>query len=106
MFNDNANSGFSSGLTLTALSQDTAEYHDDLASKDGHIHTPEHKGSLVDGVQQVNQDFELIFFDKDKSTGWSFHYLCYLLDHNMSSGHNFYLNVGSSKAKERVCCYI
>ncbi|KAK9941464.1 hypothetical protein M0R45_018060 [Rubus argutus] len=32
--------------------QDTAEYHDDLASKDGHIHTPERKGSLVDGVQQ------------------------------------------------------
>lgn len=32
--------------------QDTAEYHDDLAIKDGHIHTPEHKGSLVDDVQQ------------------------------------------------------
>lgn len=59
MFNDNANSGFSSSLTLTALSQDTAEKHDDLGTKDGSIDTPEHIGSLVDGVQQVNQDFEL-----------------------------------------------
>ncbi|KAM5582213.1 glucosidase 2 subunit beta [Rosa sericea] len=32
--------------------QDTAEKHDDLATKDGSIDTPEHIGSLVDGVQQ------------------------------------------------------
>ncbi|VVA31825.1 PREDICTED: glucosidase [Prunus dulcis] len=32
--------------------QDTAEKHDDLAAKDDHIDTPEHKGSLVEGVEQ------------------------------------------------------
>lgn len=39
------------------MSQDTAEERDDLATKDDD--TPENTKSLVDGVQQVNQDFEL-----------------------------------------------
>ncbi|KAB2607562.1 glucosidase 2 subunit beta-like [Pyrus ussuriensis x Pyrus communis] len=33
-------------------SQDTAENHDDLAAKDDHSYTPEHKGSLVESVEQ------------------------------------------------------
>ncbi|KAM0998604.1 hypothetical protein PS1_005405 [Malus domestica] len=33
-------------------SQDTAENHDDLAAKDDHSNTPEHKGSLVGSVEQ------------------------------------------------------
>ncbi|XP_050367294.1 glucosidase 2 subunit beta [Argentina anserina] len=32
--------------------QDTAEKHDDLATEDGSVSTPEHTGSPVDGVQQ------------------------------------------------------
>ncbi|KAM1039313.1 hypothetical protein ACFX2C_028742 [Malus domestica] len=33
-------------------SQDTAENHDDLAAKDDHSDSPEHKGSLVESVEQ------------------------------------------------------
>ncbi|XP_008221020.1 PREDICTED: glucosidase 2 subunit beta [Prunus mume] len=53
--------------------QDTAENHDDLAAKDDHIDTPEHKGSLVEGVEQhaVKQKEESVAISETDSDSGS-----------------------------------
>ncbi|KAL6275115.1 hypothetical protein ACE6H2_018716 [Prunus campanulata] len=53
--------------------QDTAENHDDLAARDDHIDTPEHKGSLVEGVEQhaVKQKEESVAISETDSDSGS-----------------------------------